>query len=192
MLQPEIESLLGLGHVRLSIIDLSAGGDQPFIDEEDGIYAVVNGELYEHERHRAELANEYDFKGKSDCEIVIALYKQYGISCLSYLRGEFALVLWDAKRERLFAARDRYGIKSLYYTIHNNQLLVATEMKCFLKFGWKPKWCVATLRGHAWQFGHKTFFQGVYKVGLRSLKHFNDLSLLKLVLDSPGALSDLR
>ncbi|KAF9893626.1 hypothetical protein FE257_010938 [Aspergillus nanangensis] len=147
---------VGLGHVRLSIVDLSSDGDQPFIDSEDGIYAVVNGELYGHERYHRELANEYRFKGNSDCEIVIALYKHYGLSFLHHLRGEFALVLWDAKRERLFAARDRYGIKSLYYTIQENRLLVATEMKCFLKFGWRPEWCVETLRGHAWQFGHKT------------------------------------
>lgn len=132
----------GLGHVRLSIIDLSPSGDQPFHDAQDDIHAVVNGELYDYEHYRAQFAKEYNFKGNSDCEIVIALYRHYGISFLSHLRGEFALVLWDAKRKLLFAARDRFGIKSLYYTIVAGQLLVATEMKSFLPLGWKPEWSI--------------------------------------------------
>lgn len=154
----------GLGHVRLSIIDLSPDGNQPFHDGNDEIHAVVNGELYNHEYYKAELAQEYDFKGNSDCEIVIALYKHYGLSFLTHLRGEFALVLWDAKRKLFFAARDRYGIKSLYYTMVNNQLLVATEMKSFLAFGWQPEWCVRGLREHSWQFNSETFFQGTHRV----------------------------
>ncbi|KAI9929147.1 hypothetical protein MW887_001551 [Aspergillus wentii] len=131
---------VGLGHVRLTIIDLSPDGNQPFHDSQDGIHAVVNGELYGHEHYREQLSSEYDFQGKSDCEIVIALYKHYGVSFLSYLRGEFALVLWDANRQLFFAARDRFGIKSLYHTIVGNRLLVATEMKSFLAFGWQPEW----------------------------------------------------
>ncbi|GMG31070.1 unnamed protein product [Aspergillus oryzae] len=135
------------------------------------IHAVVNGELYDHERYREQLASEFDFKGNSDCEIVIALYKHYGASFLSHLRGEFALVLWDAKRELFFAARDRYGIKSLYYTLVNNRLLVATEMKSFLAFGWKPEWCIRSLRSLSWQHGSNTFFKGVYNVGDLSPVH---------------------
>ncbi|KAE8385112.1 asparagine synthase [Aspergillus alliaceus] len=158
------DTRVGLGHVRLSIVDLSPEGNQPFIDAEDGITAVVNGELYGHEAYHAQLANEYNFQGKSDCEIVIALYKHYGRSFLSHLRGEFAFVLWDSKREVFFAARDRYGIKPLYYTILDGRLIVATEMKAFLGFGWRPEWCVETLRGHAWKSGTKTFFKGVEKV----------------------------
>ncbi|KAL4865802.1 hypothetical protein BDV12DRAFT_199771 [Aspergillus spectabilis] len=137
---------VGLGHARFSIIDLSPAGSQPFHDSEETVHAVVNGELYDHEKYRAELAHEYEFKSNSDCEIVIALYRHYGISFLSRLRGEFALVLWDAKRKLFFAARDRYGIKSLYYTVVNNKLLVATEMKSFLPFGWQPEWSVENLR----------------------------------------------
>lgn len=125
---------------------------------------MVNGELYNHEEYRRELAPEFEFKSSSDCEIVIALYKHYGIDFLSRLRGEFALVLWDEKRQLFFAARDRYGIKSLYYTIVNNRLLVATEMKSFLPFGWKPEWCISTLRSHEHDYGFKTFFKDVYNV----------------------------
>ncbi|KAK5994214.1 Amidase chyE [Cladobotryum mycophilum] len=155
---------VGLGHVRLSIIDLSPSGNQPFHDEGDDIHAVVNGELYDYERYRAQLASEFNFVGNSDCEIVIALYKHYGLSFLSHLRGEFAFVLWDAKRELLVAARDRYGIKSLYYTVIGGKLLVATEMKSFLGFGLQPEWCVRTLRDQSWRVESRTFFKGVHRV----------------------------
>jgi asparagine synthase (glutamine-hydrolysing) len=147
-----------LGHVRLSIIDLSPSGDQPFHDAQDDIHAVVNGELYDYEHYRAQFAKEYNFKGNSDCEIVIALYRHYGISFLSHLRGEFALVLW------LFAARDRFGIKSLYYTIVAGQLLVATEMKSFLPLGWKPEWSIKNLRDKSWFYSANTIFENVYSV----------------------------
>ena len=150
----------------MSIIDLSPDGNQPFHDLEDGIHAVVNGELYDHDRYRAKLASEFNFVGQSDCEIVIALYKHYGLSMLSHLRGEFAFVLWDAKRQLLFAARDRYGIKSLYYTIVDGRLLVATEMKSFLAFGWKPEWDVQSLRDGGWRVDARTIFRGVRKVSL--------------------------
>ncbi|KAI2818632.1 hypothetical protein CBS63078_6985 [Aspergillus niger] len=156
---------VGLGHVRLSIIDLSPAGNQPFHDSEDNIHAVINGELYDYDRIKAELSGEYDFKSKSDCEIVIALYKHYGESFLSHLRGEFALVLWDARRQLFIAARDRYGIKSLYYTVIDGRLVVATEMKCFLSFGWTPEWNVANIREKGWLYGHQMYFKGVNRVG---------------------------
>lgn len=157
--------MTGLGHVRLSIIDLSPSGNQPFHDEQGGIHAVVNGELYDYERYKAQLADEFKFVGNSDCEIVIALYKHYGLSFISHLRGEFAFVLWDENRQQLIAARDRYGIKSLYYTVHQNKLLVATEIKSFLAFGLQPEWCVRSLRDQSWRVDSTTFFEGVYKVG---------------------------
>lgn len=159
----------GLGHVRLSVIDPSPEGTQPFHDTSGDIYAVVNGEFYGYEHHRKTLANEFDFKSHSDSEIVIALYKHYGLSFLSHLRGEFALILWDAKKELFFAARDRYGARSLYYTIVNGQLLVATEMKSFLAFGWKPEWCVHSLQEHTWLYASDSFFKGVHKVIASSL-----------------------
>ncbi|PYH91909.1 asparagine synthetase [Aspergillus ellipticus CBS 707.79] len=159
------DSRVGLGHVRLSIIDLSPAGNQPFHDGDDNVHAVVNGELYDYEKIRAELAEGYDFKSDCDCEIVIALYHRYGESFLSHLRGEFSLVLWDAKKQLFIAARDRYGIKSLYYTVVDGRLLVATEMKCFLPFGWKPEWDVVNLRDKAWMYGPSMFFKDVHRVG---------------------------
>ncbi|KAJ5964889.1 uncharacterized protein N7479_004765 [Penicillium vulpinum] len=153
-----------LGHVRLSIVDLSPQANQPFHDSENDVHAIVNGELYNDEYYRKLLGSEYDFQSLSDCEIVLALYKHYGLSFLSHLRGEFALILWDSRRKIFIGARDRYGVKSLYYTVVNNRLLVATEMKCFLPFGWKPEWDVQSLRERGWMFGVGTMFNGVKSV----------------------------
>ncbi|KAJ5774430.1 hypothetical protein N7457_009326 [Penicillium paradoxum] len=153
-----------LGHVRLSIIDLSPHANQPFHDNVDDVHAVVNGELYDHEHYRKLLGGEYYFCSQSDCEVVLALYRHYGLSFLSHLRGEFALILWDARRKLFIGARDRYGVKSLYYTVVNNRLLVATEMKCFLPFGWKPEWDIQGMRECRWMLGTGTMFKGVHSV----------------------------
>ena len=131
---------------------------------------MVNGELYDHERIRNELLAKGDFKfqfkGRSDCEIVIALYQYYGLSFLSYLRGEFALCLWDDREQVFIAARDRYGIKPLFWMIDetSNQLLVAAEAKAFLGWDWKPEWDVRSLKDGGWNFDVRTIFKGVNKV----------------------------
>ncbi|KAK4500902.1 hypothetical protein PRZ48_009094 [Zasmidium cellare] len=155
---------VGLGQVRLSIIDLSSQGDQPFHNTEDDVHAVVNGELYDHERYRAELSEEYSFQSNSDCELVLALYKRYGLSFADHLRGEFALIIYDAKRKVLIATRDRYGIKPLYWAIWQGRLLIATEMKSFLGYGWQPEWDVSSLRERGWTNDMRTMFKGVRKV----------------------------
>ena len=128
----------------------------------------MNGELYDYERLRKEMIEKqkYDFKGTSDCELVLALYKYYGLSFLSHLRGEFALVLYDAERQLFIAARDRYGIKPLFWTVQDGQLLVAAEMKAFLPFGWKPEWDMRSVTDGGYQIGSATFFKDVQKVGL--------------------------
>lgn len=155
---------VGLGHARLSVIDLNPAGNQPFHDPEGTVHAVVNGEIYDHKKYRAKLAHQYEFRSNSDCEIVTALYRHYGISFLNKLRGEFALVLWDAKRKLFLAARDRYGIKSLYYTVVNNRLLVATEIKSFLPFGWQPEWSIENLLRKGWLWDTEMYFKGVHRL----------------------------
>ncbi|KAF7296690.1 Asparagine synthase [Mycena chlorophos] len=151
---------VGLGHVRLSIIDLETG-QQPLSDEDESIHAVVNGEIYDHDRIRAEMqAQGYSFKTKSDSELVVQLYKRDGTNLLSHLRGEYAFVLYDAKRRVLFAARDRFGIKPLFYTLHDGAILFASEMKAFLGFGWKPRWNMDVVK-HLWPTGDdRTVFHG--------------------------------
>jgi asparagine synthase (glutamine-hydrolysing) len=124
----------------------------------------VNGELYESEKVRAGLGGLYSFKGNSDCENVIALYLHYGVHFLSKLRGEFALCLYDARRQLFIAARDRYGVKPLFWTIQEKRLLVASEAKAFLPFGWKPEWDVRSLIEDGWLHDERTIFKGVNKV----------------------------
>ncbi len=157
-------SVLALGHVRLAITDLTPAGEQPFLNEQRNVHAVVNGELYGHELLREELAGSYQFKGNSDCEIVIALYLKYGLHFLSKLRGEFALCLYDERRQMFVAARDRFGIKPLFWTVSENRLLVASEAKAFLSLGWKPEWDVRSLVEDGWLHSGRTLFKGIHKV----------------------------
>lgn len=158
---------LAFGHVRLAINDLSTGGEQPFANPERTVFAVVNGEFYDHEAIKANLPEPYHFKGNSDCEIVIALYLQYGIYFLSKLRGEFAICLYDSRSQLFIAARDRYGIKPLYWSIQDGRLLVAAEMKAFLPFGWEPEWDVNSLMEDGWAQDDRMIFKNVRKVFTR-------------------------
>lgn len=104
--------------------------------------------------------------GHSDCEIVIALYRCYGLSFLSRLRGEFALCLYDGRNQLFIAARDRYGIKPLFWTRSRSldgvgQILIAAEAKAFLPLGWQPEWDVRSLMEGGYLGGDRTHFKGV-------------------------------
>ena len=162
-----------LGHVRLEINDLSQTGHQPLHSADQKVHAVVNGELYDYDIIRREMEDKmnYKFCGTSDCELVLALYQYYGTSFLSKLRGEFALVLYDEERQLFIAVRDRYGIKPLFWTVQNGQLLVAAEMKALLPLGWKPEWDMRSIVDGGYQIGSATYFKGVQKVFASSLSH---------------------
>lgn len=110
------------------------------------------------------MKKSYTFGSECDSEILIALYKEYGMSMMDYLRGEFAFVLYDSKAETIFAARDRYGIKPLFYTVHDGRLLIASEMKAFLAFGWQPEWDVQSLLETAYMTDTRTLFQRVSRI----------------------------
>ncbi len=157
---------VGLGHARLSIIDL-AGGDQPIASEDGEIQIVVNGEFYDFQRIRAELeARGHRFRTKSDSEIAIHLYEEFGVHGLQRLRGEFAFALWDGGNERLFFARDRFGIKPLYYAIHEGTLYFASEVKALFAMGvparWNHDYFYQVAVGPALPDG--TLFEGVFQV----------------------------
>ncbi|KAI8639064.1 asparagine synthetase [Parasitella parasitica] len=153
-----------LGHVRLSIIDL-AGGQQPLGNTSGKIQSVVNGELYDFERIRDELQEKgHRFCTKSDSEIALHLYEEYDLGFLEHLRGEFALNIYDAKKNRFIAARDRYGIKPLYYTVFNGTLLVASEIKSFIPMGWKAEWDIDSVINNGPISDMRTCFKGVYKL----------------------------
>ncbi|EIM84292.1 uncharacterized protein STEHIDRAFT_170025 [Stereum hirsutum FP-91666 SS1] len=135
---------------------------------EDGtVHAVVNGMLYDYEELRGCLEGRgCVFKTRCDSELVVHLYRVYGQNMLFHLRGEFAFVLYDSRRRRLFAARDRFGIKPLYYTLDNNKgrLLLASEMKAFLAYGWKAEWDVESIVQMGEFTDMRTVFKGVHKL----------------------------
>ena len=123
------EQRLGLGQVRLSIIDLSTG-DQPIFDPERGTAIVFNGELYDHAALRQELeARGHRFYTTTDTEVVLHLYGEYGLSFVDRLNGEFAFVIWDERRRRLVAVRDPVGIKPLFMRATDDEVLFGSEVK---------------------------------------------------------------
>ena len=106
-----------MGNTRLSIVDLEHG-TQPICNETEDIWVVHNGEIYDVDRHISGLmARGHVFKTRSDTEILVPLYEEYGEECLGYLRGMFAFALWDKREDKLFAARDRFGIKPFLYCL---------------------------------------------------------------------------
>ncbi|KAL9604686.1 MAG: hypothetical protein Q9219_000406 [cf. Caloplaca sp. 3 TL-2023] len=156
----------GLGSCRLEINGLGPGGQQPFSNKDGTIHAVVNGELYDHQRIRKEMIelSGYKFQGGSDSEIVMALYQYYGLSFLSHLRGEYALCLYDAKKQLFLAARDCSGVKPLFWTVHDGRLLLASEAKALLPFGWRPEWDVRSIVDKGWLTEERTIFRGLRKI----------------------------
>jgi asparagine synthase (glutamine-hydrolysing) len=135
----------GLGHARLSIIDLKTG-DQPIASEDGRLQIVANGELYDFERIRESLEREgHVFRTRSDSEIALHLFEDRGARALHSLRGEFAFAIWDARDGQLFAARDRFGIKPLYYTIHDGTFYLASEVKALVELGVPLRWDRETL-----------------------------------------------
>jgi asparagine synthase (glutamine-hydrolysing) len=123
---------IGLGHRRLSIIDLGTG-HQPLSNEDGSVWIVFNGEIYNYQELQKELKSKgHIFKTKSDTEVIVHLYEEYGESCIDRLRGMFAFAIWDAKQKTLFLARDRVGIKPLYYWKSHNSIVFASEIKAIL------------------------------------------------------------
>ncbi|MDP1604386.1 MAG: asparagine synthase (glutamine-hydrolyzing) [Legionella sp.] len=127
---------IGLGHRRLSIIDLSETANQPMCNEDESIWVVFNGEIYNHTEIRAELEALGGYVWKthhSDTEVIIHAFRQWGIDCLSRFRGMFAMAIWDNEKKELWLIRDRLGIKPLYYSIHNGRIVFASEIKALLQ-----------------------------------------------------------
>jgi len=134
------ERQVALGHTRLSIIDIDHG-EQPIANQDKTLHIIVNGEFYDFERIQGDLLRGgYKLKTNSDSEIALHLYNEFGTQCLHHLRGEFAFVLWDERNELLFAARDRFGIKPLYYSNYQNTLYIASEIKALLAAGVPASW----------------------------------------------------
>ena len=125
---------VGLGHRRLSVIDLSPAGHQPMSNEDGSIWLVMNGEVYNFPELRESLEKKgHVFKSHTDTEVIIHLYEEKGIDCLNDLRGPFVFAIWDTNKQRLFIARDRIGKKPLFYRYKNQELIFASEVKAILQ-----------------------------------------------------------
>jgi asparagine synthase (glutamine-hydrolysing) len=187
-----------LGHRRLSIIDLESGR-QPLAGHGGQHQLVVNGELYEHDRIRAELvARGHRFQTHSDSEIALPLYEERGLDFVDELRGEFALVLWDGALRRVVACRDRFGIKPLVYGFLGSTLLIASEAKALFAAGIPARWDLESVHhSMSLQFPlpDRTLFAGIRQVppghmlvasaGTLALRRYWDLGYAGLA-DAPA------
>ena len=157
---------VGLGHARLSIIDL-ATGDQPIASETELVRIVVNGEFYDYEATQQELERSgHRLRTRSDSEIALHLYEDLGMQCLHRLRGEFAFVLWDETHRTMFAGRYRFGIKPLFYAVHQETVYFASEIKALFAAGVPARWDAESVY-HSIEFGGhpvRTLFDGIFQV----------------------------
>lgn len=172
------------GFNRLSINDLSEG-IQPFVNEDKSIYVMVNGEIYNHVELRKLLKQKHYFKSKSDCEIVVHLYEEMGIKFLDYLIGMYSISIYDKRSNMLFLAKDRFGIKPLFYHYKDSQLMFSSEIKgllnhplCTNEFDWE------TALSDPWMAGLPTmnnnnppsFFKNISNLPAGSILTFNMLN----------------
>ncbi len=168
-LTPEENPLrAGLAHRRLSIIDLE-GGHQPMSDMCENNWITYNGEIYNHNQLRKELESRgHRYKSRSDTETMLHAYEEFGESCVDRFRGMFAFALWDNRQQRLFAARDRLGIKPFYYAFYNGHFLFASEIKSILASGLVPPVVNYRALPEFFTFGQtaddSTLFQRIYKL----------------------------
>jgi asparagine synthase (glutamine-hydrolysing) len=158
----------GVGMRRLSIVDL-ATGHQPISNEDGSLSVVFNGEIYNHLRLREQLiARGHAFHTHSDTETIVHLYEEYGRDCVHHLRGMFAFAIWDRNKKTLFIARDRLGIKPLYYRVTPERLLFGSEIKVVLAHGTtRPEFDRAALPeflAFGYLSGEETFYAGIRKL----------------------------
>ncbi len=162
------EEGIALGHRRLSIIDLSSAGHQPFVSEDQRYVLVFNGEIYNYVEIKQELKSSYVFKTKTDTEVLLAAYVVWGDECLEKLNGMFAFAIWDKKTETLFCARDRFGEKPFFYSYEEGRFLFASEIKALLALSVsrKPneKIIFDYLYHGLYDHTNETFFEKIYSL----------------------------
>jgi asparagine synthase (glutamine-hydrolysing) len=162
------EGRVGIGMRRLSIVDL-ATGHQPLTNEDHSLWIVFNGEIYNHAILREQLiAAGHSYRTRSDTETIIHLYEQYGRDCVQHLRGMFAFAIWDRKRKVVFIARDRLGIKPLYYTWTAKEFLFGSEIKVLMEHpDTRPELnraAVSEYLAFGYLSGDETLYRGIHKL----------------------------
>src|SRR5260370_10463272 len=163
-----VEGNVGLAMRRLSIIDVQTG-HQPLDNEDESVWIVYNGEVYNHQQVRMNLeAAGHRYRTQSDTETVVHLYEQYGRDCVKHLRGMFAFAIWDRRKRKLFIARDRLGIKPLYYRYSDGAFLFGSEIKTLLAYpGVRAEFHqggLAEYLAFGYLSGDETMFGGVKKL----------------------------
>src|SRR5258707_4417474 len=180
-----VEENVGLAMRRLSIIDVKSG-HQPLANENQDVWIVYNGEIYNHAELRADLeAKGHRYRTRSDTETIVHLYEEYGRDCVKYLRSMFAFAIWDQRNRKLFIARDRLGIKPLYFRYDGKALLFGSEIKAILAYpGVKAEFNPGILSEYL-AFGYipgsRTLYAGIHTL----------LPGHTLELDEPGAMQIL-
>jgi asparagine synthase (glutamine-hydrolysing) len=159
---------IGLGHRRLSIVDL-AGGHQPMSNEDGSVWVLLNGEIYNYPELRTELLGRgHKFATKSDTEAIVHLYEEYAEGCFAKLRGMFSIALWDSRNRKLLLARDRVGKKPLFYAADSKQISFGSELKALLAGGTLSREIDEQALSDYFSFGYipapKTIYRSVRKV----------------------------
>jgi asparagine synthase (glutamine-hydrolysing) len=163
-----VDSQAALGHRRLSIVDLAAG-HQPLSNEDGTVWIVFNGEIYNHADVRPGLeAAGHRYRTRSDTETIVHAYEQWGDACVEYLRGMFAFAVWDSSRRRLLLARDRLGVKPLYWARAGSRLLFGSEIKSILESGLvraeADESRLPELLSTRYLSGAETLFKGIHRL----------------------------
>ena len=164
-----VDGDIALGHRRLSIIDVSASGDQPIYNEDSSLVIVFNGEIYNYKDIREELVRAgHIFRTNTDTEVLIHGYEEYGTKLLNKLRGMFSFVIWEKNKKELFGARDFFGIKPMYYARMGNTFMFGSEIKSFLAHpDFNKELNTSVLESYlTFQYSptYETFFKNVYKL----------------------------
>jgi asparagine synthase (glutamine-hydrolysing) len=179
-----VQENVGLAMRRLSIIDVQTG-HQPISNEDGNIWIVFNGEIYNHQELRRDLESRgHRYRTKSDTETIVHLFEEYGDSCVSHLRGMFAFAIWDQSKKRLLLARDRLGIKPLYYRYCDGMLLFGSEIKAIVAYpGIKPEFNRRTLAEYlafGYVAGEETMYYGIRKIPPGHVLKLNEQGQLEI------------
>jgi asparagine synthase (glutamine-hydrolysing) len=179
------DNKVGLSHRRLGIIDLSENARQPMTNEDGTIQLTYNGEIYNAPFLREELIKKgHIFKSRSDTEVIVHAYEEWGVKCIDKFNGMWAFALWDIEKQSLFCSRDRFGIKPFYYTFTNDSFLFASEIKALLvhpDVGKSPNdETVSMFLAYGIQdYSEMTMFEGIYQLKPSHNMILNDLKLFQ-------------